>query len=472
MTRSNSAPRLSLATSLAYAAPGFFLAVVGAPLFIYVPKFYTDVVGVDAAVLGGVILAARLLDGVTDPLAGWLSDRTRTRFGRRRPFIAMAVVLQAVFLVAMYAPPSWDAAASAWWFGASLIGLTLFWTLVEAPWEALGPELTFDYDERTRLMSLRDGALLAGALMAAGAPLAIQAVLHLPDDPAGERTKFLWFGALYAPLLVGSCWLCVAVCKEPPTRSRRREARPPLRQAAAVFIRNRPFLILLASYTVGAIGANLPATLILYYVDHVLQVERAEPFLGVYIITGVACLPLWSKAAGRWGKKRAYMAAMAVNTGAFVGVFFLGAGDAWLYGVLTAASGVGFGAVAALPSSMQADVIDYDEHLSGQRREGVYIGVWSVAKKAASAVGVGAALPVLGWMGYQSAAETQPEPVLLTLRALYALVPCACNAVAIAIVWRYPIGKVEHERILDAVEARRRGDDPTTIPDPLRSRRM
>ena len=164
--------------------------------------------------------------------------------------------------------------------------------------------------------------------------------------------------------------------------------------------RNRPFVILLAAYTISAIGNNLPATLILFYVEYVLQSDMADFFLLLYFMSGILFLPFWISISRRTGKKAAWVTSMAVNSGAFMGVFFLGPGDAWIYGILVFLSGIGFGATLALPSAIQADVIDYDEYLTGERREGQYIGWWSISKKLAAAVGIGVGLAVLGMAGY------------------------------------------------------------------------
>jgi GPH family glycoside/pentoside/hexuronide:cation symporter len=223
-------------------------------------------------------------------------------------------------------------------------------------------------------------------------------------------------------------------------------------------------MILIAAYTISAIGNNLPATLILFYVQYVLKSPYADAFLMLYFVTGIVFLPGWVALARRIGKKRAWLLSIAINTGAFVGVFFLGPGDALIYGVLVFLSGIGLGATLALPSSIQADVIDYDELLTGERREGRYIGLWSIAKKLAAAVGVGAGLSILGLAGYIPNAE-QPEAVLLALRVLYALVPSVCNLVALAIAFAYPISGAAHKRILDAIERRKKGDP---VEDPLK----
>jgi glycoside/pentoside/hexuronide:cation symporter, GPH family len=159
---------------------------------------------------------------------------------------------------------------------------------------------------------------------------------------------------------------------------------------------------------------------------------------------------------------------MAVNTGAFSGVFFLGPGDELLYGILVFISGIGFGATLAIPSAIQADVIDYDELISGERREGLYIGLWSIAKKMAAALGVGVGLALLGASGYEPNIR-QSETVVFSLRVLYALVPCLCNTVAIIIALAYPISGSVHERIRNAIEKRYSGE---TVHNPLEPERI
>ena len=220
--------------------------------------------------------------------------------------------------------------------------------------------------------------------------------------------------------------------------------------------RNRPFIILLTAYTISAVGNNLPATLILFYVQYVLVSDLADLFLLLYFVTGIVFLPGWIFLARRIGKKAAWLASMAINSGAFVGVFFLGPGDELVYGILVFLSGIGFGAALAIPSSIQADVIDYDELLTGERREGQYIGLWSIAKKLAAAVGIGAGLALLGMAGYTPNVE-QTESVRLVLRTLYALVPSLCNLVGLVVALAYPINDTIHGQIRRAIARKRAG---------------
>jgi GPH family glycoside/pentoside/hexuronide:cation symporter len=289
----------------------------------------------------------------------------------------------------------------------------------------------------------------------------MQWIFNLADDPDGERLKFFWTAAIYAPLLIGSCWLCVVAVKENPRKHNPGSTSiwRGLRQTA----RNRPFIILLSAYTVSAIGSNLPAALILYYVEYVLLSQMAEAFLLLYFVTGILFLPGWIAISKRRGKKFAWLASMAINSGAFAGVFFLGPGDTVLYGILVFLSGTGFGATLAIPSSIQADVIDYDELVTDERREGQYVGLWSISKKLAAAVGVGAGLSIIGIAGYVPNIE-QPEQVRLALRTLYALVPSACNLLAILIAMKYPITEALHREIREGISMRKQG---RTVTDPL-----
>jgi glycoside/pentoside/hexuronide:cation symporter, GPH family len=459
--------KVPLGRKLAYASPAFALAIVGIPVYVYIPKFYTDTVGIDIAYLGLILFSVRIFDGVTDPLFGRWSDLTRTRFGRRRPYVAAGSVFVAVFMFMLFNPPQGGTALTAIWFGVGIYALFLFWTAVTVPYESLGPEITFDYNERTSLFAIRDGALIAGTLAAAASPALVRGVFSIPEDPAGERSVFFWISVIYAPLIIGTCAWCAYAVREVQGRPHP-TAKTSLLSDLRNTTQNRPFMILLAAYTISAIGNNLPATLILYYVEYVLLSSHAEVFLMLYFVTGILFLPGWIRIARRVGKKNAWLASMAINTGAFVGVFFLGPGDVWIYGVLVCLSGVGFGATLALPSSIQADVIDYDELLTCQRREGQYVGLWNISKKLAAAVGVGAGLAVLGWAGYQPNVEQSPR-VVLTLKVLYAGVPSVFNLIAFVIALAYPIDGRIHGKIREAVASRKSG---VSARDPLRPDRL
>ncbi len=446
--------KVQWAKKIAYSAPAYALAVIGIPVYVYIPKFYTDVVGINVVMLGYILFSVRMFDAVTDPILGYVSDRTATRFGRRRPYIALGSILVAAAMFLLFNPPQVSSTMEIVWFGVFIYALFLFWTVVTVPYESLGPEITFDYHERTSLFAMRDCFLIAGTLAAASAPALVQWLFGLESTPAGERAKFFWISIFYAPLLIGTAWWCVLKVKErqAPIQEQKMDLTTGLRQVA----RNRPFMVLLAAYTISAIGNNLPATLILFYVQYVLQSDLADFFLLLYFVTGILFLPGWIYISRRTGKKAAWLVSMGVNSGAFLGVFFLGPGDAWIYGILVFFSGIGFGATLALPSAIQADVIDYDELLTGERREGQYIGWWSISKKLAAAVGIGAGLAILGMAGYTPNVE-QTQSVQLALRILYALVPSVLNLVGLVIALAYPISDEIHVKIKRAIERKQDG---------------
>ncbi len=446
--------RVPLIKKIAYGVPAAALAVIGIPVYVYIPKFYTDVVGINVAILGYLLFSVRIFDAVTDPVIGYLSDHTKTSFGRRRPYIALGSILVVVMMFLLFNPPYASPSFETVWFGVTIYALFLSWTIATVPYESLGPEITFSYHERTSLFGMRDGFFIGGTLLAASTPAALQYAFGLADDGDGERTKFFYMSLLYAPLLIGSCWWCVAAIKErhPQKSSQSLQLFSGFRQV----IRNRPFMILLIAYTVSAIGNNLPATLILYYVEYVLQSDLADLFLLLYFVTGVTFLPGWIYLSKFTGKKIAWLGSMALNTGAFIGVFFLGPGDVVIYGILVFLSGIGFGATLAIPSAIQADVIDYDELLTGERREGQYIGLWSISKKLAAALGIGVGLTVLGTAGYTPNVE-QTEDVQFVLRTLYALIPSLCNLVGILIAIAYPINDSIHQQIRAAIKMRKQG---------------
>ena len=446
-TRHNKTMGLSRADKLAYALPALPLAVIGIPVYVFLPKFYTDTIGLNISTIGILLMAVRVFDAVTDPVIGYISDKTPGPFGRRKPYIGIGALGLALSILFLFRPMDLSGTSLTFYFGFWLFALFFFWTLITIPYESLGPELTTDYHERTSLFAFRDGFLILGTLLAAAAPVLIDAAVNVLGKNPNEKLRFSIMAFLFAPMIVMFSFYCIYKIKETFSHDKKKA---PDKVFLSVF-QNRPFLILITAFTISAFGSNLPATLILYYVEYVLMVPNAEAFLLIYFLTGILFLPLWIMISRKIGKKRAWIIAMSVNTGSFLGVFFLGPGDAFVYGVLVFLSGTGFGAGLVLPSSIQADVIDYDQLLTGQRREGRYIGLWSIAKKLSAALGIGIGLLLLGNAGY-SPNMAQEDSTVMMLRVLYALVPCLCNIIAILIICFYPITEKKHAQIRKEIE--------------------
>jgi GPH family glycoside/pentoside/hexuronide:cation symporter len=443
---------LSRGLQWSYGLPAFALALFGVPVFVHLPKFYADVAGAPLGALGTAILLTRIFDGVTDPIIGALSDRTRTRWGRRRPFLVIGALPLAVSVTALFSPPSGPAAAP--WFLACMTLAFLAWTIVQIPYQALGTELAGGHHGRTTLFAVRDGLWMLGTLAAAAAPALVRAAREATGAPADDIAVFRTLGLAYAVLLAVLPLWCAWRVPEPaaPTTLLPRLTVDGL---AGVWRGNRPYRLLLMAYAVASLGGALPGTLLFFYVEQVLQAPHAtDALLGLYFVAGFAGLPVWTWASRRLGKLRAFLLATLLSVGVFLGALWLGPGDLLPFTAITALSGLGFGATLLLPASMLADTLDYETWRSGTRREGLLLGVWGVVMKASAAVGAGVALPLLGWAGYVSGAASQSPEAVQAIRLLYCAVPCVCYAAALAIAARYPIDADEHARIVRELGAR------------------
>lgn len=437
---------------IAYYAAGFALVSMELPVNVLIPEFYTDVVGVDVGTVAAVLLVARLFDAVNDPLIGVLTDNTRTRYGRRRPWVALGVLPLAAMMGVLFAPPELSSRAGAIYLLAALLATDLFWTAVTVPYEALGIEMTTSYDERTSVLGTRDAIALVAAVVFASLPAVLGRTLHLAAAPDGERTKFALYALLAAPLVVAACWWTAATARERGAPGSGAPPLPPLAHRLRALSRNRPFWLLLGSYTLGGIATQLPVTLHAFFVRYVLLADRADTFLPAFVASGVVALPLWLKLAGKTEKRTAYIAALLVSAAAQVATFFVGAGNTAAFWICTIASGVPFGALLAFPNAMQGDVIDLGaKREDGRREEGLYLGIWSISRKFAGAGGAAVGLFVLSSAGFVPNAAQSPA-VLTDLRLLYTLAPAVLSVAAALACVAYPINRDAHAKIIAALE--------------------
>jgi GPH family glycoside/pentoside/hexuronide:cation symporter len=440
--------------------PSFAGAAMAIPLAIHLTIFYSDVVLVP---LGWIALAkaiSRAFDAVTDPLMGWLSDRTRSRFGRRRPYIALGAPAAGLAFVALFAPPAalGPAAAGSWLLGCYVL-YYLFHTIYMIPHYGLGPELTQDYHERTRLYGLSESFTVAGTMVAAVVPGLFVARL-------GERNGYFVFALVFAALLVLLYGNLVFRIRERADFVQR--APNPLVPGVRRVMRNRVFRILLTVYLAGSITGAIPGMLIPYFTTYVLKPENPtfwlSIFLLIYFASGFVLLPAWIWAARRFGKKPVWLASFLAAVTGSAAVFFVQEGQLLLTGVVLAWAGSSFGARLFLGPAIQADVIDYDELHTGKRREAQYGALWSLMTKFTVIPSMSIPLAVLQTLGYEPNIE-QSETVKLAIRVMLALAPAACALLAFAVACFYPISETVHRRIWAGIERHRRGEaarDPVT----------
>lgn len=419
--------RLPAARLAAYAALGLPLAALNLPLYVYLPTFYATGMGLGMAAVGAALLAARLLDVLSDPLLGELSDRIRWRFGQRRPWLVLAAPLVAVTTWMLFLPPEGTGALHLFvWSGLAYLA----WTMMLLAYTAWGAEISGDYHERTRIAIAREACVILGILMAAGLPAS------LGVDPSSAEALALLFWSTLALLAVTVTLAVLAVREPPPAVQQKLQPR----EALALLAGNRPFRRLLLAYLLNGLAGGLPATLFLLFVGHVLLTPGATgALLLAYFASGVLAAPLWLAVSRRIGKHRAWAASMLWACAIFVWVPLLGPGDVAAFAVICVLSGASLGADMALPSAMQADVVDLDRVSSGRRRTGLFFAIWSMATKLALAGAVGIAFPVLGALGFSPGTTTQSAPALLGLSALYGLAPVLFKLAAVPLVWRFEL---------------------------------
>jgi GPH family glycoside/pentoside/hexuronide:cation symporter len=399
---------LPLVAVLGYGAGNFSFALLGLVIAVNLQFFYTDYVGLGAGLVSWSLLFARLFDGLTDPVMGYLSDRTHTRLGRRRPYILGAAIPLGIAFYFLFTPPEVEEPALHQGFLLAYM-LTLYvatyflWTIAAVPYFSLGAELSDGYHERTRVIAVREGWALAGLLVATVLPAYL---IHLHGGRVGYSFMGGFLGLATAAFMIVSG----AVVRE---RSEF-QGRPPMNPYAGwmATLRNSHFRRLLLAFGLHAIAAAVPAVLVIYVSIYIIGTPqwwtRSVPgwmptwsyYLLVYFASGVASLPLWSRTARRFGKRAAWGIGILLSALASGACFWLAEGRVAYFSAILVLGGTGFGNFLALPPSMVADLIDYDEVHTGRRREASYFALWAFVAKCGNAITGFAALQVLEQVGY------------------------------------------------------------------------
>ena len=393
---------------LAYGLLGLPLAFAALPVYVHVPRLYAEGAGMELALLGAILLGARLLDAGIDPWLGWLADRVR-----RPAMVAVALPPFALGFVALLNPPQTHSAA--WLIGA--LALTyLGFSAASVAYQAWGADLGADAAQRTRLTAAREGFGLVGVLLAAALPALLAA--ELLDGIA----RLAW---VLPPLLLVAA---LAVFGKLGAGRAALSTRQPLRASLRAALADRAFRRLLAVFVANGLAAALPATLFLFFVADVLQAEAASgALLALYFLAGAASLPLWVRLAARHGRVFVWFAAMLLAMLAFAGAGLLGPGDVRGFAAVCFASGLALGADLALPAAIAADLGER------QGRAGACFGVWNFAAKLNLALAAGLALPLLAALGYAPGTGDG----LPALSFAYAVLPLLFKAVAAMLLWRW-----------------------------------
>jgi len=409
---------LSVVEGFKYGLMGLPLAFVALPLYVMLPNHYAREFGVPLAVLGAVLLGARLFDAVIDPLLGRLSDHLFAR--SRRAVLWVGAVASVVLLMAfslLFFPPVRSGLALLVWATALLLVTYTAYSVLSITHQAWGAMLGHTPALRSHVFAWREGLGLVGVVLAAVVPVAM-----------GLSASVAVFGVA---LLLG--WL--AWCRAPVPQLGQKDDEPAgEKHDLWAPLRHSPFRRLLVVFMLNGIASAVPATLVLFYVQDRLQAPRSvEPVvLGSYFVCAALSIPLWLKLVARIGLARTWGVGMLLAIVVFVWAAMLGAGDEAAFIAVCALSGVALGTDLALPSAMLAGVIAD----AGHRRpaQGLYFGWWNMATKLNLALAAGLALPLLAYFGYSPGAR-DPD-AMRALVVAYSLLPCALKLMAAAALYQ------------------------------------
>lgn len=440
--------RLPVRVKLAYGSGDLSMSIAYTIIGMFFLFYLTDTVLLAPHLAGAALLAARLWDAVSDPLMGYVSDATRSRWGRRRPYLLWGAVPLGLTFAALWLVPAGMGQWTTFTLVTALYVLHMTAiTVVMVPYTALSAELTQDYDERTRLTAYRMAYSILGGLAAAAIPLEIVRGFTAPAQ--GYAVMGLVFG------LAIMVWPVVAGlgCREPASGPR--VASAPLLRGARDVLASRSVRLALAIYVLTWVGMDFIMVTFVYYVTYYLQLAELAPVLFL-IIFGLAalCLPFWIAVSDRLGKAGAFAAGMVPLAGVLIAAVWLPPRSvAWALG-LAVLSGAGVSCAHVIPWSIMPDCVEEDELKHGVRREGLFFGYLTFSQKLASAVAVSLVGGALKLAGYQPGVEQAPV-ALFTIRALLGLAPAAAFLSATALARRFPIDRVTHAAIREALESKR-----------------
>lgn len=415
--------RLPLATQLGYGLGAVATGAYGTAPSLLLLFFMTDTLGVPASMAALGLFIVKVWDVAIDPVIGTISDRTRSRWGRRRPYLMAGAVLLGVSLSLLFAVPALASAQArfAWVLGMFFVTSTTF-SMYSVPYIAMPAEMTDDYHERTTLMSYRMAFMSVGVLVAGGlAPL-------VRDLAGGGREGY----AVMSLALGAICFtfMTISVVATRQVRFTEHVDRPiTVRAQLAMAWANRPLVALLLVFLVqmSAIGCVIAA--LPYYVTYVLARDGAVFSLGFVVLTVVSILtmPLWVRLSRRVGKAAGLALSLLLFAAATVAMLPLSSDVPllWFYGI-TAVMGVGFAGTQLFPFAMLPDVIDHDVTRTGLRREGVFSGVWMAAEGVGMALGglaAGAVLDGTGFVESMTGAAPQPASALIGIRVAFGALP-------------------------------------------------
>lgn len=443
-------PPLKRSQLVLFGLPEFAVYLAVIPVSLYVPFFYSRDLGLDITDIGLLLMVARISDVVTDPLIGALSDRTSSRFGRRKPWMAVGTPLMMVSAFQLFAPSG--AVSNGYLLVWSML-LWFGWTMINIPYYAWGAELSDDFDERTRITGWRQAFGYVGNISVLLVPVTASQLFGYGGVASEALVIIGGMALVLLPVLIG-----ITVWKL-PERVRAVATPQPILRNLRIMAKNGSFRVLFLGFTLMSLGTTMIGTLFMLFTTFAMDLERlAQPILLAYFAVNIVGLPFWVWLSHRIGKREAWMIGTLVMALATPTYLLLEPGQILPFVLITAVIGFAGGNFLALSMSMKADVIEIATRRSRDNIAGAYMAVWSLGAKTTQALAVGLSLPLLGFFGFDPRTQNSPAEID-ALRYTISLLPPLLYVLAIAIIVRYPITKARLERLRGAYqrrEARRR----------------
>jgi len=443
--------KLSRSVKLIYGAGDLGFSLTSTIIGAYFLFFLVDVVSIKPAVAGIAILIGRTWDYINDPIIGHISDRTRSRWGRRRPFLLFgALPFALAFMLMWYRPPFDSQVALAAYYAIAYVIFDAAATFVYMPYFALTPELTDDYDERTSLTSYRMFFSIFGSLLAFTVPLMIVGTFS-PENAARVLLMAVLFGLVSAlPLL-----LVFFNTKEKNIYAL--QDKPKLLPSLKAAFKNRPFVFGAVIYLLTWICMDILQTILLFFIKYVLGLEAmSDLIMALIFVTAILALPLWEYASRRFNKRLAY--AYGVAFWAVVQMLLITIGPSVALPVLIllcVMAGIGVSAAHVLPWSILPDAVEWDEYSTGERHEGMFYSLITLMHKIASSVAIPLTAVMLDLTNYAPNAAQQPASAVLGIRLLVGPIPAVLLTLGILFALKYPLDRRQFSDMVGELQKRR-----------------
>ncbi|MDR1867058.1 MAG: MFS transporter [Treponema sp.] len=395
-------------------------------------NYLTDTVGLAAALAGIAVMVGKVWDAVTDPVMGYISDRTKTRFGRRRPYLLIGAPLMVLTMWFFFTKPAIDSVSLLTvWATVALMFLNTASTIINIPYSSLTPELSDDYHERTSLNGYRFGCAVFGTIIGAAA---VQPIVGLfPNQTVG----FSMVGLILGLIIAGTTLLTFFGTKEKTNHTIPTE---PFFATYKVVFTNRPYVVLLMTYALHLTGITLLQGILVYYTKYIYHNEAlTTPAMLLLLLTAMVFIPVSVLISKKIGKKRTYQICFVIIATACAAIFTVGhiLGPLFfLVMMVYAGIGVGFSYVA--PFAMVPDAIDYEASRTGDHKEGAYYGIWTFVAKVGQSLAVFLSGMILDIGGY-SADAVQSTSALFAIRIIIGPVPVVIFIGALLLIERYAL---------------------------------